>query len=343
MKRILTAILLLSLPMVLAAQITRPLRPRAVATLPGGSCSERDFIQTVDTSLTYICQAAAWVLMATSGAATSNPQFNSVGIGQTASGTAGTLRLTENVSGLNGVLLTNSNTGGQGVLQITNDTPTTFNLVLNGSATANSTLTNLPNSGLANVAGAGGLVLLASNGAGIIRFGTGGGLLTAERWRIDASGNFTSPSGSSLTTTGSATFGTAASSFDTSGSLVMGAGRLLSTPTGAVNAQTYTTNTNCADSAGAAACGSASAGSFVIDAATTSTVVSTTAVTANSEIIIQEDSSLGTRLGITCNTQSVLIIGPPVVTARTAATSFTVSIVVGPTTTPACYSYHLVN
>ncbi len=112
---------------------------------------------------------------------------------------------------------------------------------------------------------------------------------------------------------------------------------------GNINSATYSTATNCSDSAGAAACGSAAAGSFVIDAAATSVTVSTTAVTANSQIFVQEDSSLGTRLGVTCNTQSILVLGPPVITARTAGTSFTISIVIGPTTNPACYSYHVIN
>lgn len=106
---------------------------------------------------------------------------------------------------------------------------------------------------------------------------------------------------------------------------------------------TYSTTTNCADSAGAAACGSASSGSFVIDAATTSTVVSTTSVTANSQIHIQEDSSLNTRLSVTCNTQSSLVLGSPRVTARTAGTSFTVTIELGPTTNPMCLNYTIIN
>lgn len=109
---------------------------------------------------------------------------------------------------------------------------------------------------------------------------------------------------------------------------------------GGLTVPTFGTATNCADSAGAAACGSAAAGSFVIDAASTSTVVSTTAVTANSEIFVQYDSSLGARLGsITCNVTAAI----PSVTARTAATSFTVTIPAGPVTNPACYSYHIVN
>lgn len=110
-------------------------------------------------------------------------------------------------------------------------------------------------------------------------------------------------------------------------------------PAGSFAAQSFYTSTNCADSAGAAACGSAAAGSFVIDATTTSTVVSTTAVTANSQIFLQYDSSLGTRLGITCNVTVAL----PVVTARTAGTSFTVTVPVAPITNPACYNYHIVN
>ena len=103
---------------------------------------------------------------------------------------------------------------------------------------------------------------------------------------------------------------------------------------------TYLTATNCADSAGAAACGSAAAGSVVIDAAGTSVVVSTTAVTANSQIFIQEDSSLNTRLSVTCNTVTGRLY---TVTARTAATSFTITTSAAPITDPACLSYKIVN
>lgn len=124
---------------------------------------------------------------------------------------------------------------------------------------------------------------------------------------------------------------------------VSGQGIRIDGVTGRVTVGALGTATNCADSAGAAACGSAAAGAFVIDAGSTSTVVSTTAVTANSQIFLQEDSSLGTRLGITCNTQSVLVLGSPVVTARTAATSFTATIVVAPTTNPMCVNYFIVN
>lgn len=108
---------------------------------------------------------------------------------------------------------------------------------------------------------------------------------------------------------------------------------------GITSSAAYATATNCSDSAGPAACGSAAAGTVVIDAAATSVVVSTTAVTANSEIFVQFDSSLGARLGITCNVTASV----PAITARTAATSFTITIPVAPITNKACYSYRIVN
>lgn len=101
----------------------------------------------------------------------------------------------------------------------------------------------------------------------------------------------------------------------------------------------YATASNCADSAGAAACGSAAAGSFVVDAAATTTVVSTTAITANSQVFVFYDSSLGARLGVTCNTTIPALYG---VTARTAATSFTLTSS-APITNPACFGYLIVN
>lgn len=102
----------------------------------------------------------------------------------------------------------------------------------------------------------------------------------------------------------------------------------------------YSTTTNCSDSAGAAACSAATAGQVVIDAAATTVVVSTTAVTANSEIFIQEDPSAATRLGVTCNTTTGRDY---TVTARTAATSFTITSSAAPVTNPACLNYYIVN
>lgn len=102
-----------------------------------------------------------------------------------------------------------------------------------------------------------------------------------------------------------------------------------------------TTAANCSSSASPAVCGSASAGSFAIAASATSVVVDTTAVTANSQIFVQQDDTLGTKLSVTCNTG--ILAGPPAVTARSAATSFTVSVTAGLTVNPVCFSYFIVN
>jgi hypothetical protein len=68
--------------------------------------------------------------------------------------------------------------------------------------------------------------------------------------------------------------------------------------------------------------------------------VSTTAVTANSQIFVQEDSSLGTKLSVTCNTTTGRDY---TVSARTAGTSFTITASAAPVTNPACLSYFIVN
>lgn len=108
---------------------------------------------------------------------------------------------------------------------------------------------------------------------------------------------------------------------------------------GDVVGRTYNTLTNCSDGAGAAACSSAAAGSVVIDDGATTVVVSTTVVTANSQVIPVFDSSLGTKLGVTCNTTAVT----PSISARTAATSFTITAADPAGANPACFSYVIIN
>jgi hypothetical protein len=103
----------------------------------------------------------------------------------------------------------------------------------------------------------------------------------------------------------------------------------------------YQTAANCSSSASPAVCGSAAAGSFTIAAAGTAITVNTTAVTANSQIFVQEDETLGTKLGVTCNTG--ILANPPAITARTAATSFAVGITAGLAVNPVCFSYWIVN
>lgn len=96
---------------------------------------------------------------------------------------------------------------------------------------------------------------------------------------------------------------------------------------------------NCSSAASPAVCATASAGSVVVAASATTVVVNTTAVTANSQIFLTFDSSLGTKLGVTCNTTQPALFG---VTARTAATSFTITAS-APTTNSACFSFVIFN
>lgn len=105
----------------------------------------------------------------------------------------------------------------------------------------------------------------------------------------------------------------------------------------------YATVSACASAASPAVCAAAPAGFVVIAAAATTVVVNTSAVTANSQIMLVEDQSLGTALSVTCNTQALTTLGPPRVSARSAATSFTIQIDVGPTTNPMCISYSILN
>ncbi len=113
--------------------------------------------------------------------------------------------------------------------------------------------------------------------------------------------------------------------------------------TGTVVQPTFNSTNNCSSSASPAVCGSASAGSVVVATSATSVTVNTSAVTANSQIFVMPDTSLGTKLSVTCNSDSTIANFLPVVTARTAATSFTFSITGAVATNPACYSWFLVN
>jgi len=132
-------------------------------------------------------------------------------------------------------------------------------------------------------------------------------------------------------------------SFSDTGSVTPSGAPPSNNTTGQIQPALYSTATNCSSSASPAVCGSATAGSVVIAASATSVVVNTTAITANSQILLTEDSSLGSKLSVTCNTQSLLTLGFPKVTVRTAGSNFTISIEVAPTTNPLCISYAIFN
>jgi hypothetical protein len=102
---------------------------------------------------------------------------------------------------------------------------------------------------------------------------------------------------------------------------------------------------NCSSSASPAVCGTAATGSVAIPTGTVSVAltVNTTAVTANSQILLFPDDSLGTKLGVTCNSTLATLVGGLAVTARTAGTSFTVTYNGTIATNPLCVSYQIVN
>lgn len=101
---------------------------------------------------------------------------------------------------------------------------------------------------------------------------------------------------------------------------------------------TYKTKTNCASSGGT--CSAAAAGAVTIAAAATTVTVATTAVHSTSRIFIQENSTLGGELSVTCNTT---IARTYAVTTVTNNTSFVITASAAPVTNPACLQYWIVN
>jgi hypothetical protein len=103
----------------------------------------------------------------------------------------------------------------------------------------------------------------------------------------------------------------------------------------------YNTATNCVTNG---SCGSATAGMAAILTTGATVVVSTSSVTANSEIKIQYDETLGgsSQLNVICNTGTSE--GATYwVSSRTPGSSFTIKTSVTPVTHPACVSWTLNN
>ncbi len=119
----------------------------------------------------------------------------------------------------------------------------------------------------------------------------------------------------------------------------------------ALQAPGYQTTTNCAGvgtsaSPSVVTCAAASAGHFSCATAATGATcqVNTTAVTANSQIFVQEDDAayVGTRLGVTCNTSTNVLPASRLLASGTANTGFTINLGTV-TTNPACFSFNIVN
>lgn len=105
------------------------------------------------------------------------------------------------------------------------------------------------------------------------------------------------------------------------------------------------TLTNCSSSASPAVCAVAVAGSIAFPTGVTSVAltVNTTSVTANSQIFWMSDDTLGTKLGVTCNSTLATLVGGVAVTARTPSTSFQLTYSGTIATNPLCGSFLIVN
>ena len=118
-----------------------------------------------------------------------------------------------------------------------------------------------------------------------------------------------------------------------------------------VTSPLYATTTKCAATGSGAnpsiaACAAAPAGFFSCATAATGGTcqVNTTAVTANSVILVEEidTTTVGTAIGVTCNTSTTVIPTSRLLASSVAATSFTINVGTI-TTNPACFEYTIIN
>ena len=107
-----------------------------------------------------------------------------------------------------------------------------------------------------------------------------------------------------------------------------------------VAVSSYRTLLNCSSASTPANCGSAPAGSFVLEVGSTTARVNTTSVTANSQILVIEDSSLGDKLRVSCNKSTGRTY---TIMNRAPGLSFTVNSSFAPADHPACLSFQLLN
>jgi len=114
-----------------------------------------------------------------------------------------------------------------------------------------------------------------------------------------------------------------------------------------VKATAFKSNGNCASSASPAVCSAYAAGwvAMPTNATASTLVINTSAVTATSQIQLTttSDTTVGTALGVTCNTSLATLTGGVTATARTAGTSFTIQNNVAVSTNPLCVAYFVIN
>jgi hypothetical protein len=87
-------------------------------------------------------------------------------------------------------------------------------------------------------------------------------------------------------------------------------------------------------------CAGTDSGVVSIAASNTTVTVATGFVTANSTILVTENTTFGPTLGVTCNTTTGRVYS---ITAKSVGTSFTITSSAAPVTNPACLTFLIVN
>jgi len=126
----------------------------------------------------------------------------------------------------------------------------------------------------------------------------------------------------------------------TATSINIGRTNATTTISGPLKVTNLNTVTICNSTTTPSTCGSAVSGNVAMPTGGSTLVVNTTSVTENSQIFVNQDSSLGTKLGITCNTVATRVYS---ISARVPGTSFTIKSSANPATNKACLSYFIVN
>ena len=126
----------------------------------------------------------------------------------------------------------------------------------------------------------------------------------------------------------------------TASSIKIGRSGITTTFPGSISFGSAFTTSVCNSTSTPSTCGSAPSGSVAMPTGGSTLVVNTTAVTENSQIMVIEDSSLDSRLGITCNTNTGRRLS---ISARSSGASFTIKSSANPSGDKACISYLIVN
>lgn len=161
---------------------------------------------------------------------------------------------------------------------------------------------------------------------------------TSDQFSINGSGVITSSAANTFS--GGNTF-SGANTFSATTTLATSTVTRL-TVSGQTSSATYITATNgTTSSSSPVALGSASAGHIVVPTGGTTGNASTTAVTANSEIFLTQETTTPIA-GTTCNT-NVVASSTVAVSSVVAGNGFIVTVNAAPITNPFCYAYKIVN